>query len=101
VGFDLGLLLVIGVVAVLLTLVMRWVFSPSRPFTGRPASGPGADLGMLVPVLTAEPRARALRAKDRLSEQGIRCSMSRIDANSYDLLVFGPDLERATELLSG
>jgi hypothetical protein len=100
VGFDLGLLLIIGVVAVLLTLVMRWVFAPSSRRTGRPASGPGADLGMLVPVLAAEPRSSALRAKDRLSAQGIRCSLSRINANSYDVLVFRPDVERAIELLS-
>jgi hypothetical protein len=77
------------------------VFAPSRPRTGRPASGPGADLGMLVPLLNSAPRSQVLSAKNRLSEKGIRASVSRIDANHYDLLVFAPDVERAEQILSG
>ena len=51
-GFDLGILVwAAGIVAVLM-LVMRWVFAPSRPRTGRPDSGPQADLGLLTPVLS-------------------------------------------------
>ena len=47
-GFDLGVLIwMVGIIAVLM-LVMRWVFAPSsRPHTGRPQSGPDADLGLL------------------------------------------------------
>ena len=41
-----------------------------------------------------------LSAKNLLSEQGIRCSVSRLDRDSYDLLVFGADADRARELLA-
>ena len=100
VGFDLGILVwAIGISAVLM-LVTRWVFQPSRPRTGRPESGPNANLGLLTPVLSAAPRSQVLSAKDRLSQQGIRCSVSRLDRDSYDLLVFGTDADRARELLA-
>jgi hypothetical protein len=83
-----------------LILVMRWVFSSSdRPSTGRKEHGPGANLGMLRPVLASAPRADALEAKNRLSEKGIRCSLSRIDAAHYDLLVFVQDLDQAKSTL--
>jgi hypothetical protein len=85
-----------------LMLVMRWVFAPSsRPHTGRPRSGPEADLGLLVPVLEHAARTNALRVKDFLSSRGIRCSVSRLDRDSYDVLVFGRDAPRARELLDG
>jgi hypothetical protein len=100
-GFDLGILVwAAGILAVLM-LVTRWVFTPSRPRTGRPQSGPLADLGMLTPVLSRAPRGQALEAKNLLSADGIRCSVSRLDRDSYDLLVFGPDAERARRLLAG
>jgi hypothetical protein len=100
VGFDIGVLLwMVGIIAVLM-LVMRWVFAPSsRPHTGRPQSGPDADLGLLVPVVSATPRSNALNVKNLLSTRGIRCSMSRLDRDSYDVLVFGRDVLRARELL--
>jgi hypothetical protein len=101
VGFDLGILIwAIGIVVVLM-LVTRWVFQPSRPRTGRPDSGPNADLGLLTPVLSHAPRSQVLSAKNLLSERGIRCSVSRLDRDSYDLLVFGADADRARELLAG
>jgi len=100
-GFDLGILVwAVGIVA-LLMLVTRWVFQPSRPRTGRPQGGPDADLGLLTPVLSHAPRAQVLAAKNLLSGQGIRCSVSRLDRDSYDLLVFGADAGRARELLTG
>lgn len=99
-GFDLSLLVFMAVVIVLLTLIMRWVFAPSsRPHTGRPQHGPNADLGLLVAVVRRTPRGEALRVKDFLSNQGIRCSMSRLDRDSYDVLVFGRDEPRARQLL--
>ena len=99
-GFDLSLLVWLAGIVVLLTLIMRWVFAPSsRPHTGRPQNGPGADLGLLVAVVRRTSRGNALRAKDYLSSQGIRCSMSRLDRDSYDVLVFGRDEPRARELL--
>jgi hypothetical protein len=99
-GFDLGVLIwMVGIIAALI-LIMRWVFAPSsRPHTGRPRSGPEADLGLLVPVLEHAPRNNALQVKDFLSTRGIRCSMSRLDRDSYDVLVFGRDEPRARELL--
>jgi len=101
VGFDLGILVwAIGIVAVLM-LMTRWVFQPSRPRTGRPQSGPNANLGLLSPVLAQAPRAQVLSAKNLLSTHGIRCSVSRLDRDSYDLLVFATDADRARELLSG
>jgi hypothetical protein len=100
VGFDLGILVwAIGIVAVLM-MMTRWVFKPSRPRTGRPDSGPDADLGLLIPVLSHASRSRALTAKNLLSEQGIRCSVSRLDRDSYDLLVFRADADRAHALLA-
>lgn len=99
-GFDLSVPLTLAAVAGFLVLITRWVFKPSRPRTGRPQSGPGADLGMLTPVLTHGARAAALAAKDRLSRQGIRCSLSRIEADCYDVLVFAPDADRAAALLA-
>ena len=100
-GFDLGILVwAVGILAVLM-LVTRWVFAPSRPRTGRPQTGSRADLGLLTPVLSRVPRGQALAAKKLLSENGIRCSVSRLDRNSYDLLVFGPDAQRARRLLAG
>jgi hypothetical protein len=99
-GFDLSQLGWCAGILGVLTLMMRWVFRPSRPRTGRPDSGPGADLGMLRPVLAQTPRAQALAAKNVLSQNGIRCSLSRLQADSYDLLVFGEDLDRARGVLA-
>ncbi len=100
-GFDLGLLVWMAGIIVLLTLIMRWVFAPSsRPHTGRPRTGPDADLGLLVAVVSRTPRSDALRVKDYLSTRGIRCSMSRLDRDSYDVLVFGRDEPRARKLLA-
>jgi len=100
-GFDLGILVwAAGILAVLI-VVMRWVFSPSRPRTGRPDSGPQADLGLLTAVLSRAPRAQVLAGKNLLSAHGLRCSVSRLDRDSYDLLVFGRDEARAREVLDG
>ena len=99
-GFDLGILVwAVGIMAVLM-LMTRWVFQPARPRTGRPDSGPNANLGLLTPVLSQAPRSQVLAAKNLLSEQGIRCSVSRLDRDSYDLLVFGADADRARQLLA-
>lgn len=99
-GFDLGILVwAIGIIGVLM-LMTRWIFSPSRPRTGRPQAGPRADLGLLTPVLSHAGRSEALAAKNLLSAQGIRCSVSRIERDSYDVLVFGAEADRARQLLS-
>ena len=98
-GFDLGVLFWAAGIIVLLMLIMRWVFTPSRPRTGRPNSGPDADLGLLSPIRAGTPRSEALRVKNLLSQQGIRCSLSRLDREHYDVLVFRTDLDRAEQLL--
>jgi hypothetical protein len=101
VGFDLGILVwAIGIIGVLM-LMTRWVFSPSRPRTGRPESGPNANLGLLTPVLSHAGRSEALAAKNLLSAQGIRCSVSRLERDSYDVLVFRADADQARQLLTG
>ena len=99
-GFDLSVPLTLIAMAAVLILMMRWVFRPSRPRTGRPQHGVNADLGLLTPVLAATSRSNALRAKNLLSAAGIRCSVSRLDIDSYDVLVFDPDHERARTLLT-
>jgi hypothetical protein len=99
-GFDLGTLFWAGGIIGVLVLLMRWVFAPSkRPHTGRPQSGPGADLGLLVPALASTDRSNALRVKNLLSARGVRCSVSRLDRDRYDVLVFGSDLARVSEIL--
>jgi hypothetical protein len=100
-GFDFSVPITAFVMAGLLAVIVRWVFRPSRPRTGRPDQGPNADLGLLTPVLRSASRSSAVRGKDRLSAAGIRCSLSRLEVDRYDLLVFRPDLERASELLGG
>ena len=99
-GFDLSVPLTVIAMAAVLTLMMRWVFKPSRPRTGRPDHGVNADLGMLTPVLASTSRSDALRAKNLLSAAGIRCSVSRLNLDVYDVLVFNPDRERAAEVLT-
>lgn len=98
-GFDLSTLVwAAGIIAVLM-VAMRWVFKPSRPRTGRPDSGPQANLGLLTPVLSSAPRSQALQVKNLLSGKGIRCSVSRLDRDRYDVLVFHADAARARALL--
>jgi hypothetical protein len=99
--FDLSVPIVAFTAAAFLVVVMRWVFRPSRPRTGRPAHGPQADLGILVPVRTRAARSDAIRSKNALSSSGVRCSMSRIAADSYDVLVFRDDLNSAEQILAG
>jgi hypothetical protein len=98
-GFDLSVLGSAVALAGVLILMMRWVFSSPRRGTGRPDHGPDADLGLLIPILQGASRARALQAKNQLSEQGIRCSLSRLERDRYDVLVFRPDAEQAAIVL--
>ena len=94
-GFDLSVPITAFVIAAILAFVLRWVFAPSRPRTGRPQTGPGADLGLLTPVLAATNRSHALEAKNALAAEGIRCSLSRLALDRYDVLVLESDLDRA------
>jgi hypothetical protein len=101
VGFDLSVPFTAFAVAAFLALIVRWVFRPSRPRTGLPQVGPDADLGLLAPVLAGARRSDALAAKNVLSTQGIRCSLSRLEIDRYDVLVMRPDLDRARALVAG
>jgi len=99
VGFDISELFWMAAIVAVLGLMMRWVFAPSRrPHTGRPASGPDADHGLLVPVQQA-PRGQALAVRDRLIAEGVRSSVSRLAADSYQVMVFRSDAERANQIL--
>ena len=87
-------------VLLLLAVVMRWVFAPSRPRRGRPVNAADArELGLLSVVSTL-PRADAMSAQTRLSEAGIRASLSRRDDGRLDILVFTGDHSRARNVLS-
>jgi hypothetical protein len=99
-GADLPVLLLALIVAGLLILIMRWVFTTPRTSTGRPDRGPDANLGLLAPVVSEASRNDALQAKNHLSAKGIHCSVSRRDHDHYDVLVFAPDLEVARVLLA-
>ena len=79
-GFDLGILVLGGRhPGGADASMMRWVFAPSRPRTGRPDSGPQADLGLLTPVLSRAPRSPGAGARRTCSpSHGLRCSVSRL-----------------------
>ncbi len=98
-GFDYSTLFwATGILAVLI-LMMRWVFAPSkRPHSGRPSANASTDHGLLMPVLQTS-RSNALTVKNQLIEQGIRCSVSRLAIDDYQVLVFRQDHKRATEAL--
>lgn len=92
-------LVAVGVL-LLLALVMRWVFAPSRPRRGRPVNAADArELGLLSVVSTLS-RSEAAAASSRLSAAGIRCSLSRRDDAQVDVLVFTGDHTRARSVLA-
>jgi hypothetical protein len=97
-GYD--LLVALGV-AVLLLLVVRWVFRPSRPRSALrpPDAAASPDLGLLTVVTTGIDRQAALRQRAVLGEAGIRSSMSRRRDGHFDVLVFHADARTARSLL--
>jgi hypothetical protein len=89
------------VVILLLALVMRWVFKPSRP---RPTQLPmdasdSAELGLLTVVSSGVNRHEAMLRRATLGEAGIRSSMSKRRDGTHDILVFNADADAARELL--
>jgi hypothetical protein len=97
-GNDPSALIVAVVVVLGLALVLRWTFKPSRP----PAPGvrrvDAADsdqLGLLTVVAAGLDRSEALRQRTRLSEAGIRASLSRRRDGRFDVLVFRANAEAA------
>jgi hypothetical protein len=101
-GSDPPALIIAVVVVLILALVLRWVFKPSRPHPiVRPVdAAESPNLGLLTVVATAVDRDDALRQRARLGEAGIRSSMSRRRDGRMDVLVFAAD-ENAARLLLG
>ena len=89
------------VVILLLGLVLRWVFRPSRP---RQATVPvdaasSPNLGLLTVISADLPRQEAMQRRAVLGDAGIRSSMSRRKDGGYDVLVFHADADTARMLL--
>jgi hypothetical protein len=101
VGNDPSALIIAVVVVLLLALVLRWVFRPSRPRQGiRPVdAAESADLGLLTVVVSGLDRQQALRQRARLQDARIRSSMSRRRDGHFDVLVFHGDADAARLLL--
>jgi hypothetical protein len=95
-----AVLIALGVVLVL-ALVLRWVFRPSRPrMVDRPVDAADSpDLGLLTVIVTGVERRDALRRRAVLGEAGMRSSMSRRRDGRFDVLVFHADAEAARSLL--
>ena len=88
-------------VILLLGLVMRWVFRPSRPraATRPPDATDSQNLGLLTVVLSQLSRSEALARRATLSEANIRSSTSKRRDGTLDLLVFTTDIDRARLVL--
>jgi hypothetical protein len=95
-----AVLIALGTVLVLM-LIMRWTFRPSRPRrTGRPVDASDSpDLGLLTVIVSGIDRHEAMRRRAVLGEAGIRSSMSRRRDGTFDVLVFHGDVNAARILL--
>jgi hypothetical protein len=100
-GNDPSAAIVAIVVILLLGLVLRWVFKPSRPRSGgRPVDASDSpDLGLLTVIVTRLSRQEALERRSVLGDAGIRSSMSKRRDGTLDVLVFHADADRARTLL--
>jgi hypothetical protein len=88
-------------VVLLLALVLRWAFRPSRPRMGvrPPDASDSPNLGLLTVVVSGLPRQDALARRALLGDADIRSSMSRRRDGLMDVLVFHADADRARLLL--
>lgn len=95
-----AVLIALGVVLVL-ALVLRWVFRPSRPRQIRrpPDAADSPDLGLLTVIVSGVARSDALRRRAVLGDAGIRSSMSKRRDGTLDVLVFHGDADAARILL--
>lgn len=89
-------------VVLLLALILRWVFKPSRPRSGaRPVDAADSpNLGLLSVVRSGLGRQAALQQRSVLQEAGIRSSMSKRRDGLLDVLVFHADVDAARLLLN-
>jgi hypothetical protein len=94
-----------GIIAILvilvLALIMRWIFKPSRTTrAARPVdASESPDLGLLSVVESGLSRQAALARRATLQEAGIRSSMSKRRDGLLDVLVFHGDVDAARLLL--
>jgi hypothetical protein len=95
-----AVLIAVGAVLVLM-LIMRWVFRPSRPRGGgRPVDASDSpELGLLTVIMSGVDRQEAMRRRAVLGEAGIRSSMSKRRDGTLDVLVFHADADAARILL--
>jgi hypothetical protein len=77
----------------LVALLCRWVFSPTKRAVRR-QEGP-ADYGLLVPVVKAPSAEDARMLRDHLVAEGVRAAVSA----EHEVLVFQRDVERARSLV--
>lgn len=89
------------IVILILALVMRWVFRPSRTrVVTRPVdAAESANLGLLTVIGSGLPRAEAMQYRGVLGEAGIRASTSKRRDGNFDVLVFQGDADKARILL--
>ena len=94
-------LIQIASAAVVLALILRWVFRPSHPRqAGRMVdAAESPDLGLLTVVQSGVERNAAMQQRAVLGEAGIRSSMSKRRDGALDVLVFHADADRARILL--
>lgn len=88
-------------VVLLLALVLRWVFTPSRPRRAtRPVDAVDSpNLGLLSVLISGLTRQEALQRRAVLQEAGIRSSMSKRRDGRLDVLVFHADVDAARLVL--
>ncbi|SDJ30026.1 hypothetical protein SAMN05444157_2716 [Frankineae bacterium MT45] len=97
---DLPTLVTTLMLAFILVLVMRWVFKPSRPHSGRaPDASASTELGLLEVVATSLDRREAMNVRAALGEATIRTSLSTRRDGKFDVLVFRADADRAHQIL--
>lgn len=101
VGNDPTALIVAVLVVLLLALILRWVFKPSRPHPiSRPVdAADSSSLGLLSVVASGLSRQDAMTQRAVLGEAGIRSSMSKRRDGQLDVLVFHADVDAARLLL--
>jgi hypothetical protein len=78
----------------LITLICRWVFSPTHTSPVRRKAEP-RDFGLLVAVTRAPSAEDAVMLRDHLLAEGVRASVN----DDHEVLVFRTDLARAQALV--
>lgn len=95
---NLGVLGLALAALLVMSLLMRWVFRPSRP-RHRVVIPGDAVPGLLVTMRTGLRRADGLALRAHLGDAGIRSSMSTRRDGLVDVSVFAADAARARAVL--